>query len=318
VLLIHPKYDPSVISDEVVQKSCVYFEQVLNKFIREPDTLLTKNAILPLEEKRKLLYQFNDTAAGYSTTKTMHRLFEDQVEKTPGHTALTGGIPNTVKREIRNSKYYSTHLTYGELNREANQLARMLQEKGVAVGNLVAVIMNRSIHMVMAVMAILKAGGAYVPLEPYLPDTRIQKILASLGVNILLTDDKEYHRVESMSESLEALETILCPGGKDREEISGHSVDNLAPTSSPMDFAYTIFTSGSTGTPKGVVETHRPVVNVIQWVNRTFNIKPPDKLLFIASLGFDLSVYDIFGVLSSGACLRIVEAADIKDPERLL
>ncbi|MCP5051083.1 MAG: amino acid adenylation domain-containing protein, partial [bacterium] len=228
-------------------------------------------------------------------------------ERTPHHAAVLGAADIDMAA-----------VTYRQLNEKANQLARALNEKGVAGGDLVAVIMNRSIDMVMAVMAILKAGGAYVPLEPYLPDTRIQKILASLGVNILLTDDKEYHRVESMSESLEALETILCPGGKDREEISVYSVDNLAPTSSPVDFAYIIFTSGSTGTPKGVVETHQPVVNVIEWVNRTFNVGQPDKLLFIASLGFDLSVYDIFGVLSSGACLRVVEAADIKDPERLL
>ncbi|MCP5047413.1 MAG: AMP-binding protein, partial [bacterium] len=145
VLLIHPKYDPSVISDEVVQKSCVYFEQVLNKFIREPDTLLTKNAILPLEEKQKLLHEFNDTTAEYSKTKTMPRLFEDQVEQTPHHIAVIGPtfqIINSINSKLQTG-YNSISITYRELNEKTNQLARTLREKGVTLGDLVAVIMNR-------------------------------------------------------------------------------------------------------------------------------------------------------------------------------
>ena len=319
-LVIHPKYDPASISDALVQKSCTYFERVLNKFIHEQDNLLSKNAVLPSEEKQQLLIKFNATSSPYSTDQTMHGLFQNQVDRTPNHIALTGGNPNTGKYEIRNSKLHFTHLTYGKLNREANQLAHTLRENGVTTGDLVVVIMHRSIHMVIAVMAILKSGGAYVPLEPYLPDTRIQKILDSLRAGVLLTDDKEYHRVKVMGESLKALDTILCPDGKDHTEIATHPVENPGSKVkvSPLDFAYTIFTSGSTGTPKGVVETHQPVVNVIEWVNRTFNIGHPDKLLFVASLGFDLSVYDIFGILASGAGLRVVEAEDIKSPERLL
>ncbi|MCP5054399.1 MAG: AMP-binding protein, partial [bacterium] len=285
IISVHPKYVPSAISDEVVQKSCIYFVEVLNKFIHEPETPLSKDAILSPEEKQKLLVEFNDTASQYSTEETMHGLFQEQVERTPGHIAVLG----TAARGM-------AAVTYRKLNEKTNQLAHMLREKGVTPGDLVAVIMNRSIHMVMAVMGILKAGGVYVPLEPYLPDIRIQKILSSLGVNILLTDAEEYQRVEGMSKSVESLETILCPGDKDREEIAGYSIDNPDSIVSSVDFAYTIFTSGSTGTPKGVVEMHRPVVNVIQWVNRTFNVGQPDKLLFVASLGFDLSVYDIFGI----------------------
>ncbi|MCP5053870.1 MAG: amino acid adenylation domain-containing protein, partial [bacterium] len=325
-LIIHPKYDPSAISDQVVQKSCTYFKRVLNKFIREPNSRISKNDILPPEEKQKLLVEFNDTTSPYSTDQTMHGLFQEQVERTPDYIALVGAelqIPNyklqtNSKSQIPNSKPNYVTVTYRELNRQANRLAHALKQKGVAPGDLVAVIMNRSIPMVIAVMAILKAGGAYVPLEPYLPDTRIQKILDSLRVNVLLTDDNEYQRVERLGESLGALETILCPGGRDREEKASYPVENPSSEVSPVDFAYTIFTSGSTGTPKGVVETHRPVVNVIEWVNRTFNVGQPDKLLFVASLGFDLSVYDIFGILATGACLRVVEADDIKSPERLL
>ncbi|MCP5052505.1 MAG: amino acid adenylation domain-containing protein, partial [bacterium] len=313
--VIHPKYNPSAVSEEIVQKSCVYFERVLNKFIHEPDTPMTANDILSPEEIQQLLVQFNDTAADYSREKTIHGLFEEQAERTPYKTALTGGNPNI---EIRNPTHNSVHLTYGELNRRTNQLSHGLREKGVAVGDLVAVIMDRSIDMVIVVMSILKAGGAYVPLEPYLPDTRIQKILDSLRVNVLLTDDSEYPRVSGIGESLETLETIWCPGGRDREEMVKYSIKNPSSNVAPLDFAYTIFTSGSTGVPKGVLETHRPVVNVLEWVNRTFDVEPPDKLLFVASLGFDLSVYDIFGILASGACLRVVEAHDIKSPERLL
>ncbi|MDQ1352342.1 MAG: hypothetical protein QG657_2648, partial [Acidobacteriota bacterium] len=302
--ILCPKYNYLAISGEMVQRSCVYFERILKKFIYEPHVIARKSDILPEEEKRKIVAEFNDTVAFYDRDSILPGLFEDQVEKTPDYMAVTGDTPDGLK-----------HLTYRELDKRANRLARALREKGVKPECLVGVVIDRSFEMIIAVMAILKAGGAYVPLEPYLPDTRIKKLLESLDVKFLVTGDLQLSRVGVIAEELPALRHIFClPSALADEDMP----EQLPSLSVSGDIAYIVFTSGSTGIPKGVVMRRRPVVNVIRWVNNTFQVGPGDKLLFISSLGFDLSVYDIFGTLASGACIRLAAAEDLKEPWRLL
>jgi amino acid adenylation domain-containing protein len=320
-----PKYNCSAISDETVKRCCGYFLNILQKYIEEPDGIVSNDAILSSEEKEQVLYQFNDTAVPYSREKTMHQLFEEQVLRSPARAAVfdRDGV---------------VQWTYEELNKRSNRLAGVLRKKGLKPGGLAAVIMDRSIHLVAAVMGILKAGGAYVPLEPYLPDERIRKLLESLHIETVLVNEGQLHKVNRISQTLPNLTHLVCPDKCDKadkslgneiellpgkeligpKELEKESVTNPAPAAKPGDISYIIFTSGSTGAPKGVVETHRPVINVIEWVNKTFGVGYPDKLLFVASLGFDLSVYDIFGILATGASLRVVGTEDIKDPGTLL
>ncbi|HLP58731.1 MAG TPA: AMP-binding protein, partial [Candidatus Deferrimicrobium sp.] len=318
-VMLCPKYNRSAISDETVQRCCGYFLNILQKYIEEPDGSVRNGAILSNEEKEQLLYHFNDTAAPYSSEKTIHQLFEEQVSRTPERIAVIDrdGV---------------LAWTYVKLNKHANRLARLLRKRGLKPGGLTAVIMDRSVHIVTAVMGILKAGGAYVPLEPYLPDERIRKILESLHIETVISNETQMPKIGRISQTLPSLTHIICldkrsPMETDLfagQEITGpetiehESIKNLIPAARSGDIAYVIFTSGSTGTPKGVVETHRPVINVLEWVNMTFGVGYPDKLLFVASLSFDLSVYDIFGILASGACLRVVAPGDIKNPETLL
>jgi amino acid adenylation domain-containing protein len=197
-----------------------------------------------------------------------------------------------------------------------------------------AVVINRTVEMVIAVMAILKAGGAYVPLEPYLPGERIRVCLASLNVKWLLTNRGQLRKMAGISGHLAELTHIFCldaretgeppdnlPGNKTLTgpgQIETNNGENLQPINQSTDIAYVIFTSGTTGNPKGVVEQHRPVINTIQWVNAAGNVNPADKLLFIASLSFDLSVYDIFGVLAAGGTIRVARDIEIKTPGHLL
>ena len=306
--ILCPKYNYRVVSGEMVQRSCVYFERILRKFIHEPHAAARKGDILPEEEKRKIVEEFNDTVAFYDRDRILPGLFEDQVEKTPNHMAVTCDAPEGLK-----------YLSYSELNERANRLARALREKGVQTECLVGVVIDRSIEMIIAVMAILKAGGAYVPLEPYLPDARIKKLLASLEVKFLVTGYSQLAKVSVIAAGLPALRHIFClPSPVAGGGMPDHAPGNLSPLSVSGDIAYIIFTSGSTGIPKGVVVQHRPVVNVIGWVNKTFEVGPGDKGLFVSSLGFDLSVYDIFGILACGACNRVVAAGDLKEPRRLL
>ncbi|MDQ1355213.1 MAG: hypothetical protein QG657_5523, partial [Acidobacteriota bacterium] len=298
------RYNRTAISDAMIGKICTYFENILKEFIYRPGVVMSHENVLPGEERRRILVEFNDTAADFSREKTMHQLFEEQVMRSPERVAVIdrdGVVP----------------WTYEELNKRSNRLARVLRKKGLKLGGLAAVIMDRSAHMVTAVMAVLKAGGAYVPFEPYLPDERIRKLIESLHIEIVITNELQLPKVGRISRTLPFLTQIICP-----EQSPGESAfeegENLSPMVEAGDIAYIIFTSGSTGVPKGVVETHRPVINVIEWVNKTFAVGYPDKLLFVASLNFDLSVYDIFGILASGGCLRVVDTEDIKDPQALL
>ncbi|MCU0286522.1 MAG: amino acid adenylation domain-containing protein, partial [Acidobacteria bacterium] len=301
-LFLHPKYNAAAISDWMAAKCCVYFLNILEKYHTDPDSPPRRDDILPFAEKQQLLYDFNDTAVPYDREKTIHRLFEEQVLKTPDNTAVIAD--NGVNC-----------LTYRQVNETSNRLAHKLQKLGVKVNSIVGVVMERNMAMVPAVMGVLKAGGAYVPLEPYLPDLRIKKLLSALAVECVISDAAARSRLEMMIEPPGNLRHII---DLDNEELKKYPPGNPAAAPGPGGIAYVIYTSGSTGTPKGVVETHAPVVNVIQWVNRTFAIGRPDKLLFVASLAFDLSVYDIFGTLASGGALRVGTAAEIKNPERLL
>ncbi|HEY2739569.1 MAG TPA: amino acid adenylation domain-containing protein, partial [Thermoanaerobaculia bacterium] len=179
-------------------------------------------------------------------------------------------------------------MTYAEIERESARVACRLRARGVGPGVPVAVSLERSAEMVPALLGVLRAGGFYVPLDPAWPAARSAAILASLGVT---------HRLDGLLD--------------DGEEKEGPEIDD------PEALAYVIFTSGSTGQPKGVMMQHRPVANLIGWVNRTFGVGPGDRLLFVTSLAFDLSVYDIFGTLAAGGTVRIASEAETRDPEAL-
>ncbi|MCU0286109.1 MAG: amino acid adenylation domain-containing protein [Acidobacteria bacterium] len=305
------EYNALLYKKATVERIISHFNHLLGSALFNANARLLDLDIFPGQDKQEILFHFNDTAETYDAAKTMHLLFEEQVERTPGNTAVICD---------------GESLSYRELNETANCWARELRQKGVKPNHFVGVVMDRSIEMVMAVMAILKAGGAYVPLEPYLPDARIKMCLASLNVNWILTNRLQTNRVQEISKRLPSVAQVFCLDEKGETENecdpgmlgSAKNMENPAPAASALDIAYVIFTSGTTGVPKGVVEQHRPVINIIQWVNQTCAVNEADKLLFVASLSFDLSVYDIFGILSTGGSLRVVKSEDLSAPERLL
>jgi amino acid adenylation domain-containing protein len=275
-----------------------HYMTLLRNALSDVDAPISGLDVLSGEERKEILFVFNDTKADYRGEKTMQRLFREQAARTPGHTAVTDN---------------GNRLTYAELDRRTDRMARELQEKGLTPNRFAAVIMDRSLHMVVAVMAILKAGGAYVPLEPYLPDSRIITCLSSLEAEWVLTDRATQPNIDGFKGELPRLKHVFCLD--DREAETGESP---VPVGTSEDIAYVIFTSGTTGTPKGVVVKHRPVINLIEWVNGSFGVGESDKLLFVVSLSFDLSVYDIFGILASGGTVRVAGSEDVKSPERLL
>lgn len=244
----------------------------------------------------ELVDRWNDTAQVVEQGVALHQLFERQVDLTPDAVAVV-------------SKQGC--LSYNQLELAANQLSHILIAKGVKPGDYVPVCIPRGHDMVVAVLAVLKAGAAYVPLEPGLPVARKLSIMADIEATVMVTI-QDVAREIAVEQRMPTLTLITLD-----EPWPTCSNHRPALSFSGKEVAYIIFTSGSTGQPKGVMLQHDPVVNLIHWVNRNYRVAVNDRLLFIASLSFDLSVYDIFGILAVGASLYVADDDEKADPEQL-
>lgn len=310
------EFNTNLFTKETITTMAAHLTNVVKTLIRSPNKQLKDVEILSDIEKRIILYDYNNTKTEFDRNKTIQELFEDQVEKQLDKIAVT---------------FKQTHLTYKELNEKSNQLAHLLKEKGVSAGTCVGIIMNRSIEMIIGVIAVLKAGGAYVPVEVYYPMSRIQRMLTKVNTRYIITKKAHLDLIADLQLRQTSLEFIFCLDSLDDKDLTvlndtqvydisqlKHcSVDNLNTKPSANDVAYVIFTSGSSGEPKGVVAKHSSVVNLITWFNKTFDITSSDRILFITSLCFDLSVYDIFGILAAGGSILVASYDDIRSPRLL-
>lgn len=267
---------------------------------------------------------WNQTAGPYPNL-AIHQLFEQRAAMQPDHPALKfdyvgqeGTLydkDTTIKSEV---------WTYQQLNRQANTLAAQLMRSGIGRGSQVAVYMERSPYMIQAVLAILKTGAAYVPMEIFYPKDRMAWIIQNLGISTAITLRDQAGMLRTLQQDGCPLTRIVILDEKDQPKadempIGSETIsDEASPISvMPSDMAYTIFTSGSTGTPKGVMVQHGQVVNVLDWINQYNHISHQDTLLFVTSLCFDLSVYDIFGTLAAGGCIYIANRAQLQEPQQL-
>lgn len=257
---------------------------------------------LSADDRHRILEEWNDTAAEFSADGPVHLRFEEQARIQPDAVAL---------------RWRGGTMTYQCLDRRANVIAWRLRDLGVTAETVVGICVGRGPELVEAVFGILKAGGAYLPVEPYLPAERAIGMLADAGAAVLLTTAGGPGWAPPAGVAVVELDA-------DPEIVSGETIDPARrgrgpePQGDVDSTAYVIFTSGSTGKPKGVVVTHRPLHNLFQWCRRTFGLGPDDVGLSVTSLGFDLSVFDILGLLGFGAGLYIADAAQQKDPELLL
>lgn len=252
--------------------------------------------LLTTEQREQQLQQWNDTACSYDTTATLASIFMDQAARTPDATALIDAQGS---------------LSYASLQDRVSQVVHAINVLGLSANSPVAVRLTRDREMLIALLAVVASGHHYVPIEPQLPAARVMAIFDSLPVRSILT-------VSSLIDSTQALANerqlqVVCV-----DQTVALPIAALQNQARPQDPAYVIFTSGSTGKPKGVLVLHQKAINLIEWVNHTFGIGAQDKLLFVTSPAFDLSVYDIFGILATGGIVRIASEAEIADPERLL
>ena len=226
----------------------------------------------------------------------MHELFEAQVERTPDAVAVL---------------FAEQQLSYGELNRRANQLAHYLRRLGVGPEVLVGVLLERSVEMIVALLGILKAGGAFVPLDPSYPQERIAFMLADAGVGALLTQ-------ENLREKFgETRARVVCLE-EEWSLIRQGSIENLAGGSLPGKLAYVIYTSGSSGLPKGVGIEHGSLSNYLCWVNESLFAGRMYNLPFVTGLSFDASLKQVFAPLVRGDQVWMLSNDTVSDPSALL
>lgn len=293
ILQLNIEYNTDLFKEVRIRRVINHLRQLLMAVVKSPQVRLTDIDYLTPQEKNFILYEFNDTVTPYSSHKTLHQLFEEQVAVSPQAIAL---------------KQDGNSMTYEDLNRRANQLARHLIANGVRSNDNVGIITGRNPNMIIGMLAILKANAAYVPVDPAYPMDRQQYILSNSEVKAVITDN-EY--------PVQQLDSAFGFHKIDVDEYGTREESNLDLTKDTRELAYTIYTSGSTGRPKGVMIEHHSAVNLIEWVNKQFNVDDRDRLLFITSMCFDLSVYDIFGMLAAGGTIVIAREEEVQNVVKL-
>ncbi len=280
----HLEYATDLFDQATIRVLADRLTRLLRQAARDPGRRVSQLDLLTATERRRLLRDWNDTARPVPAV-SLHGLFEQQAARTPHALAVIGG---------------GAELTYRELNLRANRLARYLITLGAGQGRLVAIAIPRSPDMIVAVLAVLKSGAAYVPVDPGYPADRIEFMLADTCPVAVLTAAAAAALPGGGSPAVVLDDPVTVAG------LAGLEGENLSVAAGPRDVAYVIYTSGSTGRPKGVVVEHAGVVSLACWAAAAFPAAELSRVLGSTSLSFDVSVFEIFGTLTSGGCLEVV------------
>ncbi|MEB3358051.1 MAG: amino acid adenylation domain-containing protein [Synechococcales bacterium] len=280
------EYNTDVFSATTMQRLSEHLKKILAAVVANPEHLIAQISLLTAQEQ-SLLQQWNHTATDYPQDVLIHRLFEAEAAQRPEALAVAFG---------------TQQLTYGELNAKANQVAHSLQSLGVGSEVLVGLCVERSLEMVIGLLAILKAGGAYLPLDPAYPSARLEFMLNDAPIKVLLTQQSLLASIETLA----GTETQLLCLDSDWQSIAEQPRQNLNPEVNADNLAYVIYTSGSTGTPKGVEIQHSGLSNLVFWHIEAFGLSSLDNIAQFASFAFDASGWEIWPCLATGASLHIV------------
>ena len=256
--------------------------------------------LLSATERRVLLDDWNSTAADYPKDRCLHELFEAQALQTPEAVAVV---------------FEDRYLTYAELNAQANRLAHHLRSLGVEPEARVALCLERSFELVVALLAVLKAGGAYVPLDPAYPEERLSFMLVDSAPLALLTQGDLATGLLETIPGLPVINLAMAATWADQPTVN---LDPAAIGLTPAHLAYIIYTSGSTGQPKGAMNEHRGVVNRLIWKQSAYGLASHDAVLQKTPFSFDVSVWEFFWPLFTGARLVMARPEGHKDPSYLM
>ena len=294
-------YNALVYQRDFIRNIEGHLKKIANVVLENDGTNTSDIYILTEEEEKRILFDFNNTRADYPREKTIHRLFEEQVERTPDSIALVFG---------------NSTLTHRQFNEKANQLARVLREKGIKPDSIVGIMLERSFEMMIGIMGVLKAGGAYLPIDPEYPADRIKFILEDSGAGVLLVNNLESEDDKYIDiTSGEMPVTLMNLGDEELYIGDGSNSENI---STPNDLAYVIYTSGSTGKPKGVLIEHVSVVNILTQLQKKYPLGEHDTYLLKTTYTFDVSVAELFGWFHENGRLAILEPGGEKNPRSII
>jgi len=291
------EYNASLFRPETIDNFGKHYRRVLDQILDSPGAKIAEIDLLSTEEKRQLLYDLNHTQRDYPS-QCVHELFAAQVRETPEATAVSFG---------------AQELSYEELNRRANQLAHYLRGRGVQAETLVGICLERSLEMVVSLLAVLKAGGAYVPLDPAYPAQRLRLMLHDADARVLVTEEE---LVERLGEAADECEVICL--GREWEAISGETEAEMASGIARENLAYVIYTSGSTGRPKGVMISHGALTNHMCWMKERFPLSASDRVMQKTPFSFDAAVWEFYAPLLSGARLVMARPGSHQDSGALV
>ncbi|MEJ1929595.1 amino acid adenylation domain-containing protein [Nostoc sp. NIES-2111] len=286
------EYNTDLFHADTIKRMVGYFQTLLAGIVANPDECIAKLLLLTHQEQNQLLANDLTAKIDYSSSLTLHQLFEQQVEKTPDAVALVFG---------------EQQLTYAELNAKANQIAHHLQKLGIKTEELVGICIPRSLEMVMGILGILKAGAAYVSLDPDYPAERLAFILEDAQLPVILTQKQLSQKLSTNKTKLVCLDTD--------GEIVQQSTDNPSSQTTSASLAYIIYTSGSTGKPKGVLVNHSNVMRLFATTDAWFKFNHEDVWTLFHSIAFDFSVWEIWGALLYGGRLVVVPYEVTRSPQ---
>jgi amino acid adenylation domain-containing protein len=290
-VVIRILYDCRRFERSVICRMLEHFKNLLAGMVADPASAPANVPILSESERRRIVVEWNATEKRYPGDMRLPSYIEQQVDRTPDAVALT---------------FQDQVLSYRELNARANQLAHHLRSLGIGADTMVGICLQRSVEMVVGLLGIVKAGAAYVPLDPDYPRDRLEYMIRDAGVPVLLT---QQHIVPSLPEH--SAQTIALDS--DWPAVGAHSRENPLGEIHPENLAYMIYTSGSTGKPKGAMNTHRGICNRLLWMQEAYRLTDRDRVLQKTPFSFDVSVWEFFWPLMTGAQLVVAQPGGHKD-----
>ena len=292
------EYSTDLFDPATIERMGRHFQTLLEGMVSRPDIPIYRLALLTEEETKRIVVDWNRTGVPYSADRCVHEEFERYARLQPSAPAIVaeGGT-----------------LSYGELHDRSERLAAYLRGEGVTVGTRVALGMDRSLEMIVGMLAVLKAGAIYVPLDPSYPAERLALLLSQVEASLILTVDEVVSCFPPTAAKVICLDgdwSLIEGGGARIRSTSG------APAAvSSHDLAYVIFTSGSTGAPKGVAVPHRAITRLVLNTNY-LDLGSQDRIAHLSNVCFDAATFEIWGALLNGACIVLIPKAVALDPER--